>query len=155
MVSIYRAKLISIIKPSVYLSIGTGILLFVAIFITEDFQFDVKMLEMATILSAVLFIFGLLWIGVCTFFYKITINKDGLSSYNPWESFKCYHMKWVDMEYLTIKSVLGYKYYHITSQDQQESLWVPCNIKHKGQFIIDLRTLIKDNHVLMQHIKIT
>ncbi len=105
------------------------------------------MIEAASILTVALFIFGLFLIGVCTYFYKITIFKEGLSSYNPWESFKCYHMKWVDMKYLSIRSVLGYKYYYIISSDRQECLWVPCNIKNKKQFTKDLQPLINGDHI--------
>ncbi len=148
----YRAKLKSSIKPSIYIPIGTGVIFFLAIFIKDDLKFDHKMVEATFALMAVSFIFLLLLIGVCTYFYKITIYKDGLSSYNPWESFKCYHMKWVDMKYLTIKSVFGYKYYYITSSDQKECLWVPCNIKNKEQFIKDVQSLISEDHVLLKHI---
>ncbi len=57
MVSKYRAKLNSVIKPSGYLSMGTGILFLTAILIKEDFQIDPKMIEVALLLVAGLFIF--------------------------------------------------------------------------------------------------
>lgn len=152
MVSKYRAELKSVIKPSFYLSLGMGLPFLAATFIKEDFNIDPKMIQVASISTLFSFIFCLILMGVCTFFYKITIYKGGLSSYNPWENFRCYHMEWADMKYLIIKNVLGCKYYYIISSDQQECLWVPCNIKNKKQFINDLKPLINDNHILIQHI---
>ncbi len=152
MIAEYRAKLESSIKPSIYIPIGAGVVFFLVIFIKDDLKLDHKMVEATFALMAISFIFCFLLIGVCTYFYKITLYNDGLSSYNPWESFKCYHMKWIDMKYLTIKSVFGYKYYYITSSDQKKYLWVPCNIKNKEQFIKDVQSLINKDHVLLKYI---
>ncbi len=64
-------------------------------------------------------------------------------------------MRWGDMRYLSVRNVLGYKYYCIVSSGRQECLWVPCNIKNKKQFMKDLESLISQEHVLLQHVKIS
>ncbi len=59
MISVYRAKLKSIVIPSAYLAVGTGILFFLAILIKEGFRIDQKMIEAFLILTVVSFLFDL------------------------------------------------------------------------------------------------
>ena len=154
-ISAYRAELTTILKPSIYLSVAAGVLLFIALLVKESFEINQKMIEASLIVSGTLSVFNLLLIGLCTYFYKITIYKDGLSSYNPWEFFKCYQMNWSDMKELRLKSVFGYKYYYLCSSDQLQCLWVPYDIKNKKAFYSDLLGVVNQDNILIKNIKIT
>lgn len=100
----YRAEITSSIKPALYCSLAFGILFFLFVFFKDGAQIEYKLLKATSILIMTLFIFLLGLIGGITYFYKIAISKEGLSSYNPWETFKCYHMKWSDMEHIKIRN---------------------------------------------------
>ncbi len=148
----YRAEITASIKPAAYCSLAAGILFLFLVFIKDGVQIEYKLLEATSILISTLFIFLIGLIGGITYFYKITISKDGLSSYNPWETFKCYHMKWSDMEHIKIRYVFGYKYYYIWSSRLQEDLWVPYHIKNKKQFYNKLLKVAGEENILIKTI---
>ena len=154
-ISVYRAELTEAIKPSIFISISTAVAFFLAIFLKEGFEIDQKMIEASILLGVTLLVICLLLIGACTYFYKITIFKDGLSSYNPWESFKCYFMGWESIENCRLRNIFGYKYYYLYSADQRECLWIPYNIKNKEKFYHDLLKVNKHNHIFVTNIKTT
>ena len=67
----YKAKLSSVLKPSIYLSTSVGFVFFLAILVKEEFQIEQKIIEASLMLSAVTLIFTLLIIGTATYFYKL------------------------------------------------------------------------------------
>lgn len=150
---IYRAEFAASVKPAIYCSLVTGIVFFSIVFLKEGFRFEQRLLQATFILTATLIVFLLVLIAGITYFYKITISKNGLSSFNPWESFKCYHMNWNEMEHIKPRSVFGYKYYYIWSSTRQKDLWLPYQIKNKKGFIESCKKYIDDNNLIIKTIK--
>jgi uncharacterized membrane protein len=152
-IEIYRAEFAASIKPAVYCSLVTGIIFFSFVFIKEGFQLEQRLLQATFILVGTLIFFLLGLIAGITYFYKITISKNGLSSYNPWETFKCYHMDWSEMEDIKLRSVFGYKYYYIWSSTLQKDLWLPYQIKNKKAFLESCRKHAGDNSLIIKTTK--
>lgn len=152
-IEIYRAEFAASIKPAVYCSLVTGIIFFSFLFIKEGFQFEERLLQATLILVGTLIIFLLGLIAGITYFYKITISKNGLSSFNPWETFKCYHMDWDEMENIKLRSVFGYKYYYIWSSTFQKDLWLPYQIKNKKDFFESCRKYAGENNLIIKATK--
>ncbi len=149
-ISKYRGELKSIIRPMFNICFWGGLFFFIAIFLADKFIFDMKMVEAVLIIESVLIPFIAVIIGVCTLAYKITLFSDGISSYDPWGSMKCDFMQYSDMENIKIKSVFGYKYYFIHSEDYSKTLWIPFNIKRKDSFIKTLESVVNSKHVLLK-----
>lgn len=150
---IYRAELSASIKPAVYCSLVTGIIFFSFVLIKERFQLEQRLFQATLILVGTLIIFLLGLIAGITYFYKITISKNGLSSFNPWETFKCYHMDWCEMEKIKLRGVFGYKYYYIWSSTLQKDLWVPYQIKNKKGFFESCKKYAGEYNLIIKTMK--
>jgi hypothetical protein len=133
-ISKYRGELKSIIRPAFIISYWTGLIFFAVIFLKDNFIFDMKMLKATIVLESILILFIAIFIRSCTLVYKITVFRDEISSYDPWGSLKCYFMKYSDMTHIKIKSVFGYKYYFISSENNSKTLWIPFNVNNKDRF---------------------
>jgi len=120
-----------------------------AIFIfKENFKYNPKIFEAILIGEGVLIpIIGTILL-VAIFTNKISVFNDGISSYDPYRNGQHDFMNWSNMHSIRIRSVFGYKYYFIQSEDLREQLWIPNKIKHKDKFIELIRSLTDSNHVL-------
>ena len=62
--------------------------------------------------------------AVCALTYHVRVHADGVSSYDPWGSWKRDFLAWEEMSQITKVSVLGVAYFRIDS-DENKSLWIP------------------------------
>lgn len=141
------------VKPAINCSLIAGMVFISFVFIKEGFQFEARLVQATFILAATLLIFLLLLIAEITYFYTITISKNGLSSSNPYETFKCYYMDWSEMENIKLRSVFGYKYYYIWSSTLQKDLWLPYHIKNKRRFVENCKKYAGENNLIIKTIK--
>jgi len=144
----FRAKVTAIFSPTIVTCLLVGGLLIFAILVKESFNFSVKMLEVFLIFEAVLIPFiGLILLAI-TFDYKITVYKDGISSFDPFGNRKCDFMLWGRMNKIRTRNILGYRYLFIESNDYSETLWIPSNIKKKHEFKELVRSQAGADHPL-------
>jgi hypothetical protein len=144
----FRAKVTAIFRPTITICLLAGLLFISALILKEDFKYDVKMLEAFLILEVVFIPFIGLLLLAATFDYKITVYEDGISSYDPFGTRKCDFMSWDVMKKLRIRSVFGYRYYFIESDDSNERLWIPKNIKNKAEFAELVQSQVGIEHPL-------
>lgn len=149
----FRANTLESLKPATYCSLLSGLCFFLLICIKEKFHITLKVMEVSLILAVIQFAFIFFLITAITYFYKITITKSGVSSYNPWKSFKCYHMQWNHMEHIKLRSILGYRYYYIWSETEQKDIWVPYQIKNKNNFVTEILRFTGEKNILLKTIK--
>lgn len=150
---IYRAEFAASTKPAIYCSLVAGLIFLSLVFFKDGFRFEQKLLQATLILVATSIIFLFALIAGITFFYKISVTRNGLSSFNPWETFKCYHMDWDEMENIKVRSVFGYKYYYIWSSTLQKDLWLPYQIKNKMKFAESCEKYAGENNIFIKSIK--
>ena len=131
----FRAEVTAIFRPVITLCSMGGLLVFLLFFIGDGFKFSKIMFEAFLILEAVLIPFISLIVLAGTFDNKITIYKNGLSSFDPFNNRKCDFIAWDKMNKIRTRNILGYKYLFIESIASAESLWLPLKIKHKEDFI--------------------
>ena len=149
-ISKYRGELRSIVRPTFNISFWAGLIFFAAIFLKDGLVFDRKMLQATLILESVMIPFLLMIIGFCTLTYKITIFRDGISSYDPWGTYKRDFLKYSEMTNIEIRSVFGYRYYFIHSDDGSETLWIPFHVKDKKGFIDALVSILSREHMIVK-----
>lgn len=150
-----RAEVKAIISPVVTVSICTGVIFFAAIFFKNNLAFDLKMLKATIILLSVLIPFITLILSWATFINKVKVFKDGISSYNPYEALKSEFLIWSEMQSICIKSVLGYKYYFLWSNDSGKQLWIPYMIKNKEHFKSTVLSQLDSNHIFAKELNKT
>ncbi|MEW6558367.1 MAG: hypothetical protein AB1349_13635 [Elusimicrobiota bacterium] len=133
--SIFSARIAPIIVPIFNLSLLAGVILYIAIFISDDMQFDVKMLQAVLIFESVIIPFGLFIALIGVFMNKIKLEKNGISSRNPFSNrFEYVSLNWNDIATIKIKNILGYKYFLLQS-DSGKGVWIPTEINDKSKFI--------------------
>jgi len=83
---------------------------------------EILPVAMITALVGVVLIGAILLL--CEFTYPVTVYTSGISSYNPWGSWKREFMRWQVMAEIRQTRVLGVCYLRVCSPDNQ-SLWIP------------------------------
>jgi len=132
------------IPPLFIFSLGFGGVFFLVILKkSESVQ---EALKFSMILSCV--IGGLLSIlfVIVNYTYLVTVFTNGISSFDPFGSWKRDFMEWGAMNYIERKNILGVKYYFIQSQDSLSRLWIPVELINKHDFIYHVGENAGKNH---------
>lgn len=148
--SSFHTKLKIWIPPLLIISLCFGLVFFFAIISKTD---DIKdALNVSLMLSAGLAGFLCVLFTIVNFTYLVTVFTNGISSYDPFGSWKCDFMKWDDMNEVSRKNILGVKYLFVTSKEPVSSLWIPIELVNKDLFIRDVGLNAGNNHPLFVEI---
>jgi hypothetical protein len=144
----FRAEVTAIFLPSTKACLVAGFILFAAISVKDEFSNINKVFEAILMCESVIFPVTLLLMLVATFGYKITVYSDGISSYDPFGTFKCDFMTWSSMKRLRHRNIFGYEYYFVQSENYKERLWIPFKIKNKKSFTMLVQTKVGSGNPL-------
>lgn len=123
---IFTARIIPLIRPIFNMSLSAGAILYIAIFISDGMQFDIKMVHAVLIFESVIFPFCFIIALFGAIINKITIENHSMSSRNPFSNRYEYEtLDWTEIAIIKIKNFFGYKYYFIQSQSGK-GVWIPC-----------------------------
>ncbi len=90
----YRASLKAIFPPVFYSCFGVGLILFIAIFIKEDFVYSYDQVDAILIFLSVMIPFITLILLAVTFTNKVKIYNDGIFSKNSSDNEGCDFLYW-------------------------------------------------------------
>jgi hypothetical protein len=135
--------------PTAKVCFWAGLVLFVAISLKEHFAHTMQVLRAVLIFELVMIPFMIFLLLAVTFFHRLTVFTDGISSFSPFaRGCKPDFMLWRSMKAIRRRTVLGYKYYYIESDDNREGLWIPYSIKLKNEFTTLLREQAGSDNIL-------
>ncbi len=130
----FTTKITPLIRPIFYLSLLCGVILYIAIFVSDGWQFDIKMVHAVLAFESVVFPFCFLIALIGAIMNKITIENHSISSRNPFSNkFEYESLNWTELATIKTKNFLGYKYYFLQSYSGK-GIWVPTEIKDKEKF---------------------
>lgn len=72
---------------------------------------------------------------IVNFTYLVTVFTDGISSYDPFGSWKRDFMRWDAMDEVNRKNIIGVKYLYVKSKEHSPGLWVPIELANRDVFI--------------------
>ena len=70
---------------------------------------------------------------VCALTYHVRVYGDGVSSYDPWGSWKKDFLGWSDMRQISVVSVIGVRYFKIDGENES-ALWIPARVFEAERF---------------------
>jgi hypothetical protein len=120
-------------SPLLILSFGSGTVSFLAILIKSENTLESLMIALAMSVGIAVFL-SILFI-IINYTYLTTVFTNGISSYDPFGSWKRDFMNWNDMKRIRRKNILGVKYYLIDSEELSSQLWIPVELSNKNIFI--------------------
>jgi hypothetical protein len=85
-----------------------------------------------------------------TYTYVIEIDKNGIYSYNPHNSWKREFIEWSSINKAMFKNVFGLKYILVLSSDNSRWLWLPCSILDKKTFLTILSSRLGNDNQLVK-----
>jgi hypothetical protein len=92
----------------------------------------------------------LILIVFVTYTYVIEIDKNGIYSYNPHNSWKREFIEWNSINKAMLKNVFGLKYILVLSSDNSKWLWLPCSILDKKTFLTILSSRLGNDNQLVK-----
>jgi len=144
----FRCELRAIFIPAIKFSLLGGLVVFGAILIKENLQFDKKMIDAVLIFEAVMIPIILMIMLAGTYENKIVINGSGISSRNPFsKSLKIEFISWGAIDKVKYKSIFGYRYYLLQSGALAKTIWIPMRIHNKSGFSETVRSTAGSNHI--------
>ena len=108
-------------------------LYFFLLFFTKKNIYEALKLSLA--LSAGIAVFLVILFIIVNYTYLVTVFTNGISSYDPFGSWKRDFMTWDTMNKITRKNIIGVKYYFIESEKLSSRLWIPVELVKKDAFI--------------------
>ena len=132
---ILNARKTPLILPVFNLSLLAGIIFYLAIFLKDNMQFDVKMLQAVLAFESVIFPFCWLIVHAAAFINKVIIENHCISSRNPFfNKFGYESLDWNEIISIKIKNFFGYKYFYFQSIFGN-GIWIPAEISDKSKFM--------------------
>lgn len=106
---------------------------------------EVSIMTFLVVLPALLIL-----IILVTYTYVIEIDKNGIHSYNPHNSWKREFIDWRSINKAMFKNVFGLKYILVLSSDGSKWVWLPSSIIDKKTLVTILSTRLGDDHQLVK-----
>ena len=85
-----------------------------------------------------------------TYTYVIEIDKKGIHSYNPHNSWKREFLEWSKINRAMFKNVFGLRYILVLSHDNSRWLWLPSSIVDKKTFLTILSSRLGNDNQLVK-----
>lgn len=106
---------------------------------------EVSIITFLVVLPALLIL-----IILVTYTYVIEVDKNGIHSYNPHNSWKREFIEWRSVNKAIFKNVFGLKYILVLSSDGSKWVWLPSSIIDKKTLLTILSSRLGNDNQLVK-----